>query len=124
MPIYEYQCKECGRVYEGYAEIKDSSEPITCKCGSKADRAILTAPCLVSNKTWSAGSFHPHYDEQLGQHFNSMVEKETYLAKKGLTQTEGSPSPETEQKSRPKMSKSQAIDLDRSAVKHNTLSEK
>lgn len=35
MPIYEYQCKKCGRIFEALVMGKDK-EPLECdKCGSK-----------------------------------------------------------------------------------------
>jgi len=37
MPLYEYQCEECGEVSEGRAKIADRLIPIVCShCGGKA----------------------------------------------------------------------------------------
>lgn len=39
MPIYEYECTECGRVDERLLPISDTSEQ-TCACGSRMKRLI------------------------------------------------------------------------------------
>lgn len=35
MPLYEYQCKECGYQFDALRPIKDADKPISCKqCSS------------------------------------------------------------------------------------------
>ena len=124
MPLYEYYCKECETYYEEHASLKDFNKPIPCTCGSYAERIIASAPKLVSSSTWSAGPFHPHYDIQLGQHFNTHDERNKYLKTKGLIATEGPPSPEKANKSRLKMSESQALKLDKRGITKNRTTTK
>jgi putative FmdB family regulatory protein len=36
MPLYEYQCKECGYQFDALRPIKDADKPIACKqCSSE-----------------------------------------------------------------------------------------
>jgi len=45
MPLYEYQCEQCGEVFEVMQKFSD--EPLTVheKCGGKVDR-LVSAPAL------------------------------------------------------------------------------
>ncbi|MFH1645719.1 MAG: FmdB family zinc ribbon protein [Candidatus Omnitrophota bacterium] len=47
MPTYEYECKECGKLFDLFQSIKD--KPIKkCKfCGGKVDRLIGTGGGII-----------------------------------------------------------------------------
>ena len=57
-------------------------------------------------------SFNPHYDVQLGQHFNSREERHDYLTRKGL-KSYGTDSPRESTKTRIICSKTQASNGER-----------
>ena len=39
MPLYEYQCTQCGEEFEQMRSVHQAMEPITCpKCGGVAER--------------------------------------------------------------------------------------
>ena len=47
MPIYEYQCQDCGRTFERLRRISgrddDAGNPVRCDCGStKVDRILYS----------------------------------------------------------------------------------
>jgi len=43
MPIYEYQCTNCGKKFEAYRKITDSHSEIKCpRCGKKQARRIFS----------------------------------------------------------------------------------
>lgn len=45
MPLYEYHCRECGRVTEALQSIRDP-DPVECaRCGGSLDR-LISAPRL------------------------------------------------------------------------------
>lgn len=45
MPIYDFQCKECGHVQEQLTSISESSKLRTCpSCGKKAFEKVLSMP--------------------------------------------------------------------------------
>ena len=121
MFLYEYICPVCGLYHEAYASLKDCNKPILCDCGEYAERAICTAPGIINTDSWSDTKFKPHFDEQLGQHFDSREERNNHLKSKGLVEVEGPKSPEGHNNSRPRMSRSQAMKYDPQAVKHNAV---
>lgn len=59
MPIYEYECEECGFHMEGIFSIKEKPENIACtKCLGNA-KSIISAS--ADRKEWN-----PYIDENLG----------------------------------------------------------
>lgn len=43
MPLYEYHCEKCDKVFEALRPIKDSDVPAPCpSCGALADRIMPT----------------------------------------------------------------------------------
>ena len=43
MPLYEYYCDKCYKVFEALRSIKDSDQPATCpECGAASDRILPT----------------------------------------------------------------------------------
>ena len=43
MPIYEYECKECGKRFESYRGISDSDSNVQCpKCGSQNPKRFIS----------------------------------------------------------------------------------
>jgi putative FmdB family regulatory protein len=49
MPIYEYQCKKCGAVFEFLTGI-ENEEHVFCKnCSSLEIERLISAPSILSN---------------------------------------------------------------------------
>lgn len=47
MPLYEYECRDCGP-FEAMRPLAESAQPGECPgCGGAAPRAILTAPAFA-----------------------------------------------------------------------------
>ena len=45
MPIYEYQCSMCDRIFERIISVADSSKTVSCDCSPKAKaKKIISAP--------------------------------------------------------------------------------
>lgn len=67
MPLYEYECKDCG-VFTGLRSMSQSSEPLTCECGVLSAR-ILSAPKLalvaksqrVAHERNEKSAHHPNF---------------------------------------------------------------
>ena len=54
MPLYEYKCETCSRVFEVYKRLADDTSASPCPvCGEKADKVGVS---LVSARTGGAGS--------------------------------------------------------------------
>jgi len=48
MPIYEYRCKECGKVFELFHKGLETGEVSVCPdCGSKRLEKLVSAPAAV-----------------------------------------------------------------------------
>ena len=48
MPIYEYECKKCGKIFEVYQRLSDKAEDIKCPiCGAEkpAKRVSSISSC-------------------------------------------------------------------------------
>jgi putative FmdB family regulatory protein len=44
MPIYEYQCRRCGEVFERIMKVNEKSDTLTCPyCGEKKPEKILSS---------------------------------------------------------------------------------
>jgi putative FmdB family regulatory protein len=51
MPLYEYYCDKCDRVFEALGSISASDRPAKCpKCGSASDRIMPTTVATMSHK--------------------------------------------------------------------------
>jgi putative FmdB family regulatory protein len=50
MPLYDYQCKDCGETFEVRATIQEKIaglDLVCVKCGSRETRQLLTAAMMV-----------------------------------------------------------------------------
>ena len=51
MPLYEYYCEACDRVFEALRSVHQSEEPAPCpNCGADADRIMPTTFASMSRK--------------------------------------------------------------------------
>jgi len=96
MPYYSYQCDACDNYYEELYHIADYPRSIPCSCGNHANIIIAYAPSLDTSNF--DGDFHPYYDDQLAQHFQSLDEKKHWLKQNNYTQPTG---PNCPQKDKP-----------------------
>lgn len=60
MPIYEYQCQNCGQRFELYRSFKESHDPVKCpNCSSEAVERVISLYTTDS----SGGSCWPSQEE-------------------------------------------------------------
>ena len=54
MPLYEYYCDNCDKVFEALRSFKDSDQPAKCpECGAAADRIMPTTfSSMVRKQGW------------------------------------------------------------------------
>jgi len=44
MPIYEYRCRKCGKVFEKFQKISEGGDHLTCpSCGGKKPEKLLSS---------------------------------------------------------------------------------
>jgi len=59
MPIYEYQCRKCGKVFEKIQKVNEGGNSLTCPyCGGKKPEKILSS-FSSSKGTESSSSCSP-----------------------------------------------------------------
>lgn len=92
MVLKAFECTKCSSEFDEIVSMNTKSTK--CQCGSKAISIIK--PVYVSQE---AREFNPHYDEQLGTHFNSKEEKQSWLKKNNKEQISGFSSPRKSNKS-------------------------
>ncbi len=56
MPIYDYECQECGEVAEIFLNSVDGNRPITCPaCGSKKMQKLISAFQMLQTEARAPG---------------------------------------------------------------------
>lgn len=52
MPIFEYKCLDCNRVYEVFHKVREILEDVFCPaCGSKNHKKLLSVPMAVGGRS-------------------------------------------------------------------------
>lgn len=99
-----FKCSLCETIFD------DLSEGTTeiCPCGGEAHQVWMPPRIVVHG----CDSFNPHYDEQVGQWFESADHKKKVLKALGKTQVSGPMSPRAEKKTSIPMSLDKAKKLD------------
>ena len=45
MPIYDYQCNECGKTYDVFHKVREAIEDVVCpSCGATTHTRLISAP--------------------------------------------------------------------------------
>ena len=73
MPLYEFECKECGKVTEVVRDMNDRTPPV---CHGKMRRKFSPFRTIVD--------FRDGYDIGAGKYFNTARERDYHLAKNNL----------------------------------------
>ena len=63
MPLYEYICEKCDKVFEALRSMRDSEKPTACpKCSASSDRIMPTTFASMAHKAGWAHRvpFHHH----------------------------------------------------------------
>lgn len=48
MPIFDYQCKDCGSRYDIYHKVREVAEDVVCpSCGSHSYTRLISAPMVA-----------------------------------------------------------------------------
>jgi putative FmdB family regulatory protein len=56
MPIYDYECSECGKRYDVFHKVREIAEDVLCPtCGSRNHKKLMSAPSIsISSRATSA----------------------------------------------------------------------
>ncbi len=111
MVLKDFECPKCGYFSEA---VSMDAQSTSCACGQTSRRVFLQAPALTGE---IRTHFNAHYDEQLGQHFNSPEEKKAFLKKTNRDQISGNLSPRKSNKTSILCTKDQAKKLEKGSSK-------
>ncbi len=56
MPIYEYRCQDCGRIFEALRSMREADAAILCEHCSSAKTARILSACFSRSDGMKAGS--------------------------------------------------------------------
>ena len=56
MPVYVFECKKCGKIFELLMSMNSTAEATCPSCGSKDVTKCITAPAMVNVKGSSTSS--------------------------------------------------------------------
>lgn len=62
MPLYDYKCRKCGRIFEKIESMKNYMKDQKCKCGGKGKR-VLT---IGENRADELMKDNPRWSEAMG----------------------------------------------------------
>lgn len=88
MPLYEYQCENCGERFEVMQKFSDEPLATHAKCGGKVDR-LLSAPALQFK---GSGWYINDYAKGSGNQSKANDGKENKSSKSSETSTAATPS--------------------------------
>ena len=57
MPNYDFECRDCGTIFERFKGMFEET-PVYCRCGSRADQLITTAYHTSKDKLWEFTDIH------------------------------------------------------------------
>ena len=61
MPLYDFECRECGHKFEAFRKMREAADDLTCpECGAGNPRKLVTA---FQTNTWS--SFLDNMEKQV-----------------------------------------------------------
>jgi putative FmdB family regulatory protein len=61
MPIYDYKCEECQKIYDVFHKVREVEEDVVCpSCGSTKHTRLISAPMVrMGNSTSSSHDAPP-----------------------------------------------------------------
>ena len=52
MPVYEFQCPECGETFDRTLRLANRNDPQECKCGAQASKQISAVGFILKGGGW------------------------------------------------------------------------
>lgn len=90
MPIYEFQCDQCGHVFDRLQKLSDPDPDICPDCGEPAIRRRLTAPAFrLSGSGWYETDFKKDGDRK-----RNLTEKGESTSAESKSESKGDAKPE------------------------------
>jgi putative FmdB family regulatory protein len=81
MPLYDYQCPQCGRIENVWARMDE--DPMPCpRCATLMSRLVTAHYHVIPDMA-------PYYDDNLETHVRSRKHREQVMREKGLAEKFG-----------------------------------
>jgi|TARA_R100000008_G_scaffold84652_2_gene72640 putative FmdB family regulatory protein len=77
MPIYSFECRDCGRKGDVHRKVADRGNPVKCPCGKEMNRVP---------ERFTADTFEPYYDEGLGSDVYSARDRKAIMNQLGVVE--------------------------------------
>ena len=77
MPVYSFECLDCGKKNDVYRKVDDRGNPVECPCGKRMNRVP---------ERFTADTFEPYYDEGLGSDVYSARDKKAIMNQLGVVE--------------------------------------
>ena len=77
MPIYSFECRDCGRKGDVHRKVADRGNPVECPCGKEMNRVP---------ERFTADTFEPYYDEGLGSDVYSARDRKAIMNQLGVVE--------------------------------------
>lgn len=93
MPLYDYECQKCGKVFEVRQKFSDAPLEVHEGCGGHVHR-LLSAPALqFKGKGWYVTDYGRGGNSPAGTNGKSETKSETQAETKPAAKTETKPAP-------------------------------
>jgi len=92
MPLYEYECRACGKAVEEYFGIDDFPRSIDCECGGEATKTVSVGGIQDDHPVWIESTNDALTDPDLvaskqEKKIESRTDLRRVLAERGLVQS-------------------------------------
>ena len=77
MPIYSFECRDCGRKGDVHRKVADRGNPVKSPCGKEMNRVP---------ERFTADTFEPYYDEGLGSDVYSARDRKAIMNQLGVVE--------------------------------------
>ena len=79
MPVYQYKCKTCNKVFDAYATIEDRYK-VKCNCGGDVEIMIVTRSAHVWKPYWEENITHQPVLVESKKHLKELCKKHDVIA--------------------------------------------
>lgn len=81
MPLYSYECRECGAIRDEFRKVDNRNDPLTCKCGESMFK-LLGGHSVVPD-------LQPYYDDNLESFVKSKQHRKKLMRERGVDEKYG-----------------------------------
>lgn len=79
MPTYQYKCKKCNKVFDGFATVKDRHK-VKCECGGDVEIMIVTRSVHVWKPYMEENICHQPVCVESKKHLKELCKKHDVIA--------------------------------------------